>query len=51
MENSHHWFFTQGQDALLQELYLPGVSALLKNARQRVEPWPKVVAGYRRGAG
>jgi hypothetical protein len=29
MNPAFHWFFTQGQDALLQELYLPGVSALL----------------------
>jgi hypothetical protein len=26
---SFHWFFTQGQDALLGELYIPGVSSLV----------------------
>jgi hypothetical protein len=29
MNSAFHWFFTQGQVALTQELYIPGVSALL----------------------
>jgi hypothetical protein len=29
MNPAFHWHFTQGQEALAQELYLPGVSALL----------------------
>lgn len=29
MNPAFHWFFTQGQEALMRELYIPGVSALL----------------------
>lgn len=29
MNPAFHWFFTQGQQALQQELYIPGVSSLL----------------------
>lgn len=36
MNPAFHWFFTEGQDALMQELYIPGVSSLLNGIEASV---------------
>jgi len=36
MNPAFHWFFTQGQEALMRELYIPGVSALLNGIESSV---------------